>query len=144
MPDIKGKKIGAIDYGKKRIGFAKCDIFHVTVTPVTTFITTDANYFEDIINTIQNENIDALVIGIPLLHDNSESAISEEIKIFAEKLKRITGLNVYFQDEAYSSKIAVQTMVEIGSKKKKRRTKGSTDRFAAAIILRDFLQENES
>lgn len=142
--NIKGKRLAAIDYGKRRIGVAVCDIFHIAITPITTIDRNDKNSFDKLVTLLTNEKAEALVVGIPIKHDGSESEIAGEIKEFAELLHKSTDLNVYFQDEAYSSKNAVRTMLEIGTKKKNRRRKGNTDRFAAAIILREFLNENEN
>ncbi|MFC2130983.1 hypothetical protein ACFLSQ_06075 [Bacteroidota bacterium] len=30
--ELKNKRIGAIDYGKKRLGFAVCDELHISIT----------------------------------------------------------------------------------------------------------------
>ena len=80
---------------------------------------------------------------MPYRHDNKETDLILEIKDFIEELRKRTGLTVMPYDESFSSHRALETMLQIGTKKKKRRQKGSADKIAAAIILRDFLQEIE-
>ncbi len=141
--ELKNKRIAAIDYGKRRIGIAVCDILHITVTPKLLIDTKFEDKFTRIAKFVQEESIDALVVGIPERDDDKNKEFIDEIKNFIEKIKEITGLNVYEQDESYSTIDAVNTMISIGYGKKKRREKGNKDKIAAAIILRNFLESNE-
>ena len=141
--ELKNKRIAAIDYGKRRIGIAVCDIFHITVTPKLLIDTKKDNKFEIISRFIQDESIDALVVGIPVRDDDKNKEFIDEIKSFINHLKEISTLNVYEQDESFSTIEAVNTMINIGYGKKKRREKGNKDKIAAAIILRNFLQSIE-
>ena len=43
-------------------------------------------------------------------------------------------------DERYTSKMAVQSMIDMGMKKKERRKKENVDRIAAAIMLQEYLK----
>jgi putative Holliday junction resolvase len=142
--ELKNKRIAAIDYGKRRIGIAVCDILHITVTPKLLIDTKTENKFDRIIKFIEDESVDALVVGIPVRDDDKNKDFIDEIKNFIEKLKELTGINVYEQDESYSTIEAVNTMLSIGYGKKKRREKGNKDKIAAAIILRSFLQSIEN
>jgi putative Holliday junction resolvase len=140
---LKNKRILAIDYGRRRIGLAVCDIMHITVTPKLTIDTQKTGKFDAISDFINKENIDAVVVGIPYRNDDKNRDFIEEIKNFIEKLKEITGLDVYEQDEAFSSRDALDTMINIGYGKKKRREKSNKDKIAAAIILKHFLESIE-
>ena len=42
-------------------------------------------------------------------------------------------------DERYTSRLAVQSMVESGMKKKDRRNKNTIDEIAATIMLQEYL-----
>jgi putative Holliday junction resolvase len=46
---------------------------------------------------------------------------------------------IHFLDERFTSKIALQSMIESGMKKKDRRVKGNADKISATIILQDYL-----
>lgn len=140
---LKNKRIAAIDYGKRRIGIAVCDIMHITVTPKITIDSSITDKYEAILKFINEESVDALVVGIPLRDDDKNKEFIDEIKDFIQVIQDKSGLVVYEQDESYSSIEALDTMIEIGYGKKKRRHKENKDKIAAAIILRHFLESIE-
>jgi putative Holliday junction resolvase len=139
----KGIRIGAIDYGMKRVGFAVCDEFHITISPKDVFNRTSYDFFEKLQDAIIKERVGLLIVGVPYRLDNVETALISEILLFVDELKSKTGIEVLTFDESFSTHRSVQTMLEIGKKKKKRAVKGNKDKIAAAIILRDFLEELE-
>ena len=141
--DIKGKRVLAIDYGMKRIGIAVCDEFHITTRPVAT-LQNDEKTLDKLAEIVKSERAGAFVLGVPVRNDSKNDAFIEEIKNFAEKISKLFNLQYYFCDEYLSSRRAMASMVENGKGRRKRGTKGETDKIAAAIILRDFLSENEN
>lgn len=142
--DIKGMRIAAFDYGKKRIGFAVCDEFHITINPRKCFDRESKNLWIEIIKTISEERISLIIVGVPYRLDEIETELIQEIKLFISQLKEKTNLNVIEYDESYTSKQAVKTMLEIGKRKKARAVKQNKDLIAAALILKGFLHEIES
>lgn len=138
----KGKRIGAIDYGRKRIGFAVSDELLITVSPKGVFLTDNKNFKDSLISEIKEYDLSALVIGLPIRLDEKETEIIEEIKQFAGELETLLDIPIFFQDEAFSSKYAKETMIKIGKGKKIRTRKAEIDKIAACIILRDFIEEN--
>ncbi len=142
MDELFRKRIAAIDYGKKRIGIASCDEFHITISPKGVILN-NSNVLSNIRDFVENENIRALVVGLPLRDDERNADFINEIRNFINKLKITTGLPCFEQDESFSSKKATEIMINNKTKKSKRRKKGSTDQVAAAVILRDFLQQRE-
>jgi putative Holliday junction resolvase len=136
---IKGKRILAVDFGLRRVGTAVTDEWHITITPKTVFDYRSESFYDKLTEFIKQDNIGAVVVGIPLSKVDNNAQLIEEIKSFAEKINELTGKDVFFIDESYTSKEAVKTMIEIGKKKKKRATKGETDKIAAALILKEFL-----
>ncbi len=140
---IQGKRIAGIDYGRKRVGMAVCDEMHIPVSPRKALIFDDDDFMRKLSDFIASENIGAIVVGVPYRSDNRNSEIIDECKELIENLRIKTGLPVFEQDEAFSSKEAMKTMINIGKKRKYRKEKGNIDSIAASIILRDFLNENE-
>ncbi len=140
---LKGKRLAALDYGRKRVGFAVCDEFHITVSPRKVFDFASPDFFNNLREEIEKENASALVLGIPLRNDNQETEIIKEILRLKEDIEEKIGVDVILHDESFSSVRASETMISIGKKKKQRSRKGSKDLIAAAIILRDFLQTIE-
>jgi putative Holliday junction resolvase len=139
--DLCGKRIMSIDFGLRRIGFAVCDEMHITTRPIDTYIN-DEQIFNKIEQIISSERISAVVIGVPVRNDDKNKKLIDSIYKFAEEIENKFSIKPIYFDEFLSSKKAASTMVEIGMKKSKRAQKGSLDKIAAAIILRDFLNEN--
>lgn len=140
---IKNKRVLAFDYGLKRTGVAVCDEFHITVTPKYLLESDEPDFFEKISRIITDERAGAIVVGVPNRLDDKMTEVIEKILLFIENLKKITELNIFEFDESYSTIRASKIMLEIGKKKKDRAKKGNKDLVAAAVILRDFLQEND-
>ena len=140
---ISGKKIAAIDYGKKRIGIAVTDIFHISLNPLKTIENSPDNIISEIVKTINENNIEVIVLGYPVWKEDTESSVQSEIIELRTKLNEELNLPVLLFDESYSSAAGSMTMVQSGVKKSKRAIKGNIDRFAALNILKNFLTEYE-
>jgi putative Holliday junction resolvase len=139
---LKGKRLLALDIGKKRIGIAVCDILHITTTPLKTIDNT-SNALQEIIQIAQHEQVVAIIIGIPPESEGQSNAIITEIKKFQTALSEIPGLDIILHDESFSSKRAVEHLIASGRSKSHRKNKAMIDKTAAAIILRSFLDEYE-
>lgn len=140
--DLKGKRIAAVDFGFKRIGIAICDELHISVTPSKVFDYSSKAFWNDFLDFLSKEKISALVVGFPYRDDNKETEVTLAIKQFVEHFKTISELPVFFFDENNSTIKAQRIMLEIGKTKKQRRRKESKDLISAAIILKEFLEEN--
>ena len=139
---IRGKRVAAFDVGMKRIGFAVSDELHITATPRAVFQTGESLWHE-IAVALRMNRVDVVVVGVPYRHDEQSTPMIEAAQAFAHEVEARYGLPVYLFDESFSSRNASSLMVSGGMKKKKRRAKGATDRAAAAVILREFLDETE-
>ena len=128
----------AIDYGGKRTGIAVTDPLQIIAQPLTTIETKNLTDF--LKNYLEKEQVDEIVIGYPMHLDGTDADIVGEIKDFAKKITEKFNVKIEFFDERYTSKRAVQTMVQGGFKKKDRRKKENIDKIAAAIILQDYLE----
>lgn len=140
---LKGLRLAGIDYGLKRVGCAVTDELHITFNPKLLLDPNKDDFWEKLLDFLNNDNIGAIVVGVPYRDDDIENPLIDTIKIFIDQLKEKSGLDVYEQDESFSSVGAASLMVSMGKKKKKRAEKGQKDMVAAAIILRDFLKEIE-
>ncbi len=76
----------AIDYGAKRTGLALCDAGETIATPLTT-IHGQKQLIDKIAELIEAENVEAVVLGLPLNMDGSESAQTKVVRKFAERLE---------------------------------------------------------
>ena len=136
-------RIIAIDYGGKRCGIAVTDPLKIIATGLTTVPTTELMDF--VIQYIKKEDVDCLVVGLPFRADGSLSLIAKQIKTFLDKIHgQLPNLRLEGVDESFTSQQAVQSLVQSGVPKKKRRQKELVDKVSATLILQRFLeQENE-
>lgn len=131
-------RIIALDYGKKRTGIAVTDPFQIIGQALTTVDTKDlipflSNYFKE-------EEVSEAIIGYPLNLDGSPTHSTPLVEKFIIRFKRIfPHIPITEVDEAYTSKMAVQAMIDAGIKKSQRQVKGNIDKISAAIMLQDYL-----
>ena len=131
-------RILAVDYGIKRTGIAVTDDFQIiasglTTIPSETAITFLKDYFS-------KENVSVVLIGEPKQMNGQPSESTEIIEKFVQKFKStFPEMKVERSDERFTSKMAFQTMIDSGLKKKQRQNKALVDEIAATIMLQDYL-----
>ncbi|MEC8738252.1 MAG: Holliday junction resolvase RuvX [Bacteroidota bacterium] len=131
-------RVVAIDYGSKRVGFAVTDVSQIIATPLCTQKNETALTF--LKEYLENEEVAILVVGQPKRWDGSFSEIEKDIKRFIDKIEALKlGVKIVRYDEMFTSKIARQSFVATGLKKKKRENKELLDSTSATIILQDYL-----
>ena len=132
----------AIDYGKVRTGLAVTDPVRIIATALTTVETPALlPYLKDY---CAREEVDLFVVGEAKRMDGSPSESMQYIEPFvAELRKTFPDKEVARIDERFTSKMAFQTMIDSGLKKKDRRNKGMVDQIAATIMLQDFLKSEK-
>ncbi len=131
----------AIDYGAKRTGLALCDPTETIVSPLAGLPTAE-DLLQKIVRMVKDEGIEAVVVGLPLNMDGSAGPQADIIQGFADKLKKMVNVPVYFQDERLTSYAAEGKLAgrELTRKKKKKRI----DALAAAEILQQFLDSKHN
>jgi putative holliday junction resolvase len=132
-------RILAIDYGKKRVGLAVTDPLKIIANSIKTVNTTEIwQFLEDYTH---REEVECIVVGYPTQMNNQPSESVIYINPFIEKLKiKYPQLKIELYDERFTSKLAFQTMIEGGVKKKNRQNKGMIDAISATIILQSYLE----
>ncbi len=124
-----------IDHGTKRIGVAVGDAEGRIATPLEVLSASDVNFVERIKKTAAEYDAVGVVVGWPLLADDSEGPQARLARRFAANLAERTELDVRLWDERLSSFQADERLKgEFTRKQKKRRH----DAVAAATILEDF------
>jgi putative Holliday junction resolvase len=128
----------AIDYGDKHTGLAICDPAETIASPLVV-IEGQKGLIKKITDIVRSENVDAVVIGLPLNMDDSQGFRAKQVFQFAEQLKAHLQVPIHFQDERLSSFSAEGKLApaEFTRKKKKKRI----DAIAAAEILETFLEQ---
>ncbi|WP_430412470.1 Holliday junction resolvase RuvX [Kordia sp.] len=131
-------RILAIDYGKKRTGIAVTDEMQLIASGLTTVRTHDLiNFLKEY---VAKENVELFLVGEPkqMNYEPSESEVL--IKEFIRLLtKAIPTIPIKRVDERFTSKMAFQTMIDGGLKKKQRQNKSLIDEISATIILQSYL-----
>lgn len=131
-------RILAIDYGKIRTGIAVTDQLQIIASGLTTVNTTEL--FSFLKDYVSKEKVELFLVGKPKQMNNSDSESEALILPFLEKLaKEIPQIPVKRVDERFTSKMAFQTMIDGGLKKKQRRNKALVDEISATIILQSYL-----
>ena len=129
----------AIDYGQKRVGIAVTDNEQIIASGLTTVHSKDVSFFLE--DYLKCEEVECFVIGEAKNLDNSPSESARFIEPFVKKLSNtFPEIKIVRVDERFSSKIAFQTMIDAGLKKKTRRDKALVDKVSATIILQSYLE----
>lgn len=118
-----------------------CDAAETIASPLTTFHG-QKQLIEKIAELIAAENVDAVVLGLPLNMDGTESAQTKLVLKFAERLRGELTIPVHLQDERLSSFSAEQKLAPANFTKGK--LKQRLDAVAAAEILDAFLEQKTS
>lgn len=135
-------RVLAIDYGKKRTGIAVTDEMQIIASGLTTIPSETAIAF--LKDYFSKEKVEIVLIGEPKQMDYSPSESTEIIEAFVEKFKKsFPDLPIERVDERFTSKMAFQTMIDSGLKKKQRQNKALIDEISATIMLQDYLSRKK-
>jgi len=131
-------RILAIDYGLKRTGIAVTDDFQLIASGLTTVETPTllaflSTYFSE-------EKVEKVLIGEPKQMSGEPSQSAEMIDAFLLKFRKaFPEMKMERADERFTSKMAFQTMIDSGLKKKQRQNKALIDEISATIMLQNYL-----
>ncbi|MDR2727166.1 MAG: Holliday junction resolvase RuvX [Deltaproteobacteria bacterium] len=132
----------AVDYGLKRTGIAVSDAEGRMAFPRCTLIrSTRTRFFTELAACLAEEAPHAIVVGLPLSMDGSESLSTRQTRHFVERLKRRTDLPIFWMNEQLSSHEAEQDLHEAGARGA--RLRHVLDQQAACRILQSFLAQPE-
>jgi len=130
------KNILAVDVGTKRMGVALASSIARIPHPLVTIEAEDEHTFiKDLSLLIKENDVDTVIVGLPRDINGRETNQTHLTREFARKLKEITGVKIYLQDEAVTS---IEAEEELKSKRQPYE-KGDIDKLAAALILHDWL-----
>lgn len=141
MTQTSGRILG-IDYGSSRIGIAVSDSLNIIARSVGVVLN-NAETIPRLKQLVAENAISLIVVGMPISLRGEKGAKAKEVEQFIEKLKRVVHSDVTTIDERFTSTIAHQTLLMMGSIKKQRRQKGKVDEMAAALILQSYLDRRK-
>ncbi|NTW33374.1 MAG: Holliday junction resolvase RuvX [Bacteroidetes bacterium] len=132
-------RILAIDYGRKRVGLAVTDELKMISGSLGTIHSKDV--IEYLIKYTTNENVECFVVGEPKQMNNTDSESARFVEPFVKLLKKTFPLiTIKRFDERFTSKMAFQTMIDAGLKKKDRQNKALIDSISATLILQSYME----
>jgi len=128
-----------IDYGMKRTGIAVTDPGQIIVSPLKTVNT--ATLINFLKHYLQEEEVEKIVFGYPTHKDGNPTYIVDEIRKCRLGIEKLYPEMVFdYQDENFTSVMAMDLMIQSGLTKKQRQDKTRLDRLSAVLILQRYLK----
>lgn len=131
-------RILGLDLGTKTIGVAVSDGMRYSASPLETIkrtkFTQDANRLDEL---IAQNNIVAIILGLPLNMDGSEGPRVQSTRAFARSLAQRITLPIAFWDERLSTSAVTRMMIEADLRRDRRAE--VVDKLAASYILQGAL-----
>jgi len=127
----------SLDVGERRIGVALASLVARLPAPHGVIASGDTA-IEAICDLAAKQQVQVIVVGLPRGLNGQDTAQTQQVRDFTDKLRKVCKLPIHFQDEALTSKQAEQEL----SDRVVRYTKEAVDALAATYILTDFLQEH--
>ncbi|WP_341655919.1 Holliday junction resolvase RuvX [Blattabacterium cuenoti] len=136
-------KILGIDYGKIMTGLSITDAKQIFAFGLDTVPTKNLMIFLE--SFLDREKIEKIVVGLPKkLNNQKEVLIETEIQKFINRFHiKYPKIIIKRLDERFTSKIAFDTMIKLGLKRKKRRKKVILNQISATIILQSYLTKKD-
>lgn len=132
-------RILAIDYGRKRCGVAVTDPLRIIATALATVPA--AELWDYLRGYFAKEDVDCVVVGEPRQMDNTPSESERFITPFVNRFRKAyPDMPLVRVDERFTSKIAHQSMLDMGLRKKQRQDKALVDSMSAVLILQTYMQ----
>ena len=138
------KRILALDVGDNTIGVAVSDALSIIANGVTTIervgIKKDTG---KVVDYVREYDCGTVVVGLPLNLNGTDSVQTEKVRAFKEKLENklrsmaLQDVQVVFQDERFTTKLAEQVLIDGGVRRENR--KKYIDKQAAVLILQSYL-----
>ena len=132
-------RVLCLDVGERRIGVAVSDALDLTAQGVETIWV--KGYERDaarVLELCKRFETDRVLCGLPKNMDGSEGFQAERVRAFAERLCS-AGLNIRFEDERLTTKLATNLLIQGDVRREKR--KDVVDKLAATYILQSFLDK---
>ena len=135
-------QILAVDYGKVRCGIAATDDFQIIASGLPTV--ENKNLFVFFNEYLKENNVEAIVVGLPTNLKGNLNEVETDILKFLEKFKtEFPAIEIHRFDERFTSKMASFFISQSGKSKKKREEKGLVDKVSATLILQNYLEQKQ-
>jgi putative holliday junction resolvase len=119
-------RVMALDYGERNVGVAISD---------------EQQFIERVCELVVENEVGALVVGLPLNMDGARGAAAEQVESFVSDLRRRVSIPIATVDERLTSREADRILREMGVGLRERRAR--SDEYAASLILQDYIDEQK-
>jgi putative Holliday junction resolvase len=133
-----GVKYLGVDYGTKRIGLATSDEGGSLAFPLAT-ITAGREALTQVAALIKKEGVQKIVIGESKNFKGEANPVMEDIEQFKKDLEELTQLPVVYEQEFFTSALAVRQFAPEAKSRKDAPSQDKLDAAAAALILQSYL-----
>ena len=132
------------DYGSKSIGIAVGNNVTGTAQPLEAVrMTPRGPDWQRIDTLVQEWRPDAIVLGLPLNMDDTETHTTPDARAFGDALRDRYNRPVHLVDERLTTHAALHALDEMGIYGR-RRNKADIDSMAAQTILQAYLNDNNN
>jgi len=122
-----------IDYGDKKIGLAFGDSDAQIAVPLDVVENMGEKTFEVFAEKANTEDIDIIVVGVPLSTGNHHSSDQlEKTRAFIASLEAVTSMPVVEEDESYTTAESIRLQQEEGAQ-------AQEDALAAMLIVKSYI-----
>ena len=133
----------ALDLGQKLVGVAVSDERLVTTKRLPPLQRSNwKKLLQDLRRLVERFDAQTIVVGLPLRLDGTTGDAAKEARRLSANLAKSIDLPVYLQDERLTSRAAMENLKAEGVKPDD--IPKLIDGEAAAMILRDFLETNQT
>ncbi len=136
-------RVGGVDYGRRRIGLAVSDPLRITVRGLETvrYDGDAASAAQAVAASLRAEEVQEVVVGLPLHADGRESEMSAEARRFADLLAEALDRPLHLSDEGLTTWEAEERIKARGIPLREAKQSGALDQEAACALLRAWLRE---
>ncbi len=128
-------RVVGIDYGTKRVGVALSDESRMIASPYR--VIEAAAAIEMIEQIVAGEDIELVVVGLPIGLAGNETSSTIGAREFAQELSERLTVTVELADERFTTKVAEDVLIEAGMTRERRRQ--IRDKMAATVMLQSYL-----
>ena len=126
-----------LDPGERRIGVALSDPLGIIAQPFTVIDQRTEDLTKRLRELCTEYDVGTIVVGLPVSLSGDEGTAAAKARRFGAKVKTITGCDVVFADERFTTVQAERALVDDGMRRDRRRE--TKDKVAAALMLQGYL-----
>ena len=135
-----------IDAGEKRIGIALSDRSNKIALPLTV-LSNDGSLKSNLLKIIENNNISAIVVGMPLNLKGEKGFAAKTVEKFIEENLHETSIKknikIIKMDERFTTKISKKSSWFSKKRSRQKKIDGNLDMMSAVIVLNDYLEREK-